>query len=297
MPFLLNYSGPGNKHPSDVNRALSLLSTAESGEAFDTTLPSLDLEIEETNFLFDESWNGLFGPYEPNEISQNSALPAGLEDLHQRQIAANNLVDCIQCSQELCLTVNSEKTLNSARARDFFSERRVFEYVKAYFDQIVRPRSRIVLKSTFRLEEVSTPLLLSLFLMGATCDNDEEVKSLVVECAEIAEYAVFENPVFRKLTYQRGEVHWGLLTKEEIEIIQAAILMALLEIASPRPEARRRTRIQWYPALVSVARASGLTRVRNEWHSQTDNLDHAQFLKNEICIRYSLRRVLFVDNH
>lgn len=288
LPFLLNYSGPQNRHPGDVNRALSLLSNSEAKEqAIDPALPSFNLEIDTGDIFFEDSWNVLFGSLEGNGSSQDLPLPAGLEDSHQRQMAATKMIDCVAKSQLQRRSAGfNDKDFEFEEAQKFFSEQRVSDYIKAYFDQIVRPRSRIVLKSTFHLKDVSIPLLLALFLMGATCDTDECVKSQVVEYTEIAEYVIFESPMFRKMIYQRGETHWSALTKEEIEIIQAAILMMLMEIASPNAETRRRTRIQWYPAVVSVARATSLTKVRNEWHNANSAISHDRFLKNELCIRY-----------
>lgn len=288
VPFLLNYSGSGNRHPGDVNRALSLLSTTETGEqAVDPALPSFNLEIDTGDIFFEDCWNVHFGSFEGNGMPQDLPLPAGLEDSHRRQMAATQMIDCVAKSQFQRRSAGiNDKNFDFDEAERLFSEQRIYDYIKAYFDQIVRPRSRIVLKSTFHLKDVSVPLLLSLFLMGATCDTDECVKSQVVEYTEIAEYVIFESPVFRKMIYQRGESHWSSLAKEEIEIIQAAILMILMEIASPNAETRRRTRIQWYPAVVSVARATSLTKVRNEWHNVNGPISHDQFLKNELCVRY-----------
>ncbi|KAJ5621569.1 hypothetical protein N7528_006352 [Penicillium herquei] len=59
----------------------------------------------------------------------------------------------------------------------------------------------------------------------------------------------------------------------------------LMQLASPKPDSRRRVRIQRYPALVSIARATSLTKVRNLWHDPSIPLDHAQFLENETRIR------------
>jgi hypothetical protein len=288
VPFLLNYSGPGNRHPGDVNRVLSLLSSAESNdEALDSALPSFDLEDDRTDEFFEDSWSVLFGSVENKTLAQSSPLPAGLEDSNQCRMAATKMLDCISSlKMEPGPARNTHASFDNAEARQFFSEQRVCDYIRAYFDQVVRPRSRIVLKSSFQLETISTPLLLAVYLMGATCDAAERAKSQVVEYAEMAEIVIFESPVFRKLIYQTGETHWDSLTKDETELIQAAILMILIGIPSPKAETRRRTRIQWYPALVSVARTTSLTKVQNQWHSIDQALSHSQFLKNETCIRF-----------
>jgi hypothetical protein len=288
VPFLLNYSGPGNQHPGDVNRVLSSLPTAEpNDQILDSALPSFDLETERADYFFEDSWSEIFRSVGNNDVTQSSPLPKGLEDSKQRQLAATKMIDCISRFQmERGVTRNTHSGFDNAQARLFFSDQTVGDYIKAYFDQIVRPRSRIVLKSSFHLETVSTPLLLTVFLMGAACDATDHAKLQVVEYTERAECVIFESPVFRKMMYQTGETQWDCLTKDEVEIIQAAILMIIMEMPSPKAETRRRARIQWYPALVSVARATSLTKARNHWHEKDRITSHSQFLRNETCIRF-----------
>ena len=82
-----------------------------------------------------------------------------------------------------------------------------------------------------------------------------------------------------------------------MEIIQAAILMILVQISSPKAENRRRVRIKRYPALISVARITGLTRVKNIWHDSDSFLCHEVFLKNETCIRFVATYLLLPRNN
>jgi hypothetical protein len=180
---------------------------------------------------------------------------------------------------------NYEAAPSPVNAQEFFAEHKVGDYIEAYFERIVRPRSRIVLKSTFNLETVSTPLLLSMFLMGADCDTSDSVKLQAIEYAEIAEKVVFESADFQRLMYRKQETGGASLEANEIELIQAAILILLIQLSSPNATTRRRTRIQRYPALVSVARVTSLTQTKNFWHDNSRPFRHDQFLKNETCIR------------
>ncbi|KAJ6038346.1 hypothetical protein N7460_008117 [Penicillium canescens] len=252
LPFLLNYSAPGNHSSGDVNRVLSLFSTAESvDESLDSALPSLGVEADQAHLFFGDSWNMFFGSFKIDGQTQSSPLPLGLEDLDQRQIASSRMVDCIIRSR--AMNGKYEAAPSPDNAQEFFAEHKVGDYIEAYFERIVRPRSRIVLKSTFNLETVSTPLLLSMFLMGADCDTSDGVKLRAIEYAEIVEKVVFECADFQRLMYRKQETGGVSLEANEIELIQAAILILLIQLSSPNAATRRRTRIQRYPALQAIS--------------------------------------------
>lgn len=285
VPFLLNYSAPTNRNPGDVNQALTLLSTKESNsETVDLNLPSLGIGPEGHDLAFESSWALFFGTTPEYKPDGNSVLPEGLDNLDQRQHAADRMIDCLFTANAASYDY-TDCVLDIEGTRAFISEQNIGNYIEAYFESTVRPRSRIVLKSTFCLESTSAPLLLTIFLMGATCGKDEDAKLHATAYADLVELVIFENPVFLQLVYSQDDTKGENLLDDEIQIIQAAILIMLIQLASPRPDARRRVRIQRYPALVSIARATCLTKIRNKWHDSSVPLDHAAFLKNELCIR------------
>lgn len=285
VPFLLNYSAPSNQNtPGDVNHALSLLSTTESNDPeLDSALPSLEVEADRSDLFFEDSWAIFFGSVTHDRQCRNSPLPEGLDDPEQRQLAADKMIDCLSSVYTSHSHVFGE--LNLDRERTFFSERNVGDFINAYFDHTVRPRSRIVLKSSFNLETTSGPLLLATFLLGASCGLSDHAKSQATNYVDMAEQVVFENPDFLQLVYNQLPRDADKLNQFEIENIQAAILIILNQLASPKPEARRRVRIQRYPALVSIARATSMTQIKNQWHDSNIPLRHAKFIKNETCIR------------
>jgi hypothetical protein len=114
------------------------------------------------------------------------------------------------------------------------------------------------------------------------------MKSKVVDYVEIAENAVFESQCFHDLVHGARRVESDLLPSQSIEIIQAAIVVILLQISSPNLTTRRRIRIQRYLALVSAAQATGLTKVRNRWQDSNTPMSYQQFIRNEICIRLGI---------
>ncbi|KAJ5288779.1 hypothetical protein N7478_001809 [Penicillium angulare] len=243
------------------------------------------------DLFLDDSWAFFFGPVPEQISSRSSPLPEGLDDLEEKQLAAERMIDCLS-------KVNSSITRNKyVFDRDseqaFFNQENVGEFIQAYFEKTVRPRSRIALKSSFNLGSTSTPLLLPLFLLGAICSTHEQAKAQAVTYVDLAEIAVFETPTFLQLVYNQNNLDSSTLTKDDIEIIQAAILVILIQLASPKQEARRRVRIQRYPALVSIARATSLTKVKNTWHDSSRPLNYEAFLRNETCIRSV--NLLYID--
>ncbi|KAJ6016210.1 hypothetical protein N7540_010801 [Penicillium herquei] len=288
VPFLLNYSAPTNQNPGDVNQALALLSTTESNGHdadvdvdVDLALPSFEVEAYTNDLFFEESWAFFFGPHPTPKFSRDSPLPEGVDDPEQRQLAANRMIECLStaCSTYAC----KQFDLDLGHVHSFFTQENVRDFIEAYFEQTVRPRSRIVLKSSFVLGSTSAPLLLAIFLLGATCGHSDGAKSQAILYADIVEFVIFENPTLLQLVYTQ-DLKFDRLSQIETEIIQAAILIMLMQLASPKPDSRRRVRIQRYPALVSVARATSLTKVRNQWHNSGIPLDYAEFLENETRI-------------
>lgn len=287
LPFLLNYSATSDRHPGDVNHVLTQLATTEvHGKEPDTNLPSLHLDVEKTDLFAEDPWSLFFGTSQDRETKENLPLPQGLEDQEKRCVAAERVLQCILHTKSANPTVG--EAFDVVRAREFFQEENILNSIVGYFEHTVRPRSRIVLKSAFNLDSISPPLLLAMILMGASCGISEDMKSKVVDYVEIAEYAVFENQCLHDLVHGARRVESGLLSSQSVEIIQAAILVILLQISSPNATARRRIRIQRYLALVSAARATGLTKVRNRWHDSNTPMSYQQFIRNEICIRLGI---------
>ncbi|KAJ5549382.1 hypothetical protein N7513_006616 [Penicillium frequentans] len=296
VPFLLNYSAPGNQsNPGDVNHALSLLSTTESNDPeLDSALPSLEVEADRSDLFFEDSWALFFGSVTNDRQCRNSPLPEGLDDPEQRQLAADKMIDCL--SNVYTSHSHVFGGLNLDPERTFFNERNVRNFINAYFDNTVRPRSRIVLKSSFNLETTSAPLLLSIFLLGASCGLSDHAMSQATTYVDMAEQVVFEDSNFLQLVYNHQSRDGESLNKTEIESIQAAILIILNQLASPKPEARRRVRIQRYPALVSIARATSMTQIKNQWHDSNIPLRQAKFIRNETCIRL-MASITMLDCH
>ncbi|OQE26673.1 hypothetical protein PENSTE_c005G04517 [Penicillium steckii] len=292
VPFLLNYSATNTRHPGEVNNVLTALATAESNEGRrDPGIPSLLLEVDRSDLFFEDSWSLFFGSYQDQDRQETVTLPCGLENLDECQQATYRVLEALE-------SVNNNKQcgLNPAGAKEFFKKENIQQFIIAYFDGTVRPRSRIVLKSIFKISSVSTPLLLALLLMGAICGGPKDAKLIAMEYTDLAELLVFEDPSYQRLVYQKRSSRCDFLEMKDIELIQAAILMILIQISSPNAEHRRRVRIHRYNDLVSVARSTGLTQAKNRWHDPSTILNHETFLQNELTIRM-MASIAMIDTH
>ncbi|KAJ5688907.1 hypothetical protein N7462_003299 [Penicillium macrosclerotiorum] len=205
VPFLLNYSASSEIHPGNVNQVLSDLATKEDcRRSSDANLPSLELQASRDELFSEDSWNIFFGSLSTSAPSQDSPLPIGLEDPDKRHAAAIRILDCLATTYSSKPDISEDFDID--HARELFNQENIHDCIMAYFDHTVRPRSRIVLKSTFNLEVVSTPLLLSIFLMGANCGLSDTLRSQATGYGEIAEVAVLDSPAFIRLMYGRREL-------------------------------------------------------------------------------------------
>ncbi|KAJ5180652.1 hypothetical protein N7492_003862 [Penicillium capsulatum] len=259
----------------------------------DAWVTVLDIEFAREDLFVEDSWNMFFSSYRLEGGSHKSLVPS-LDDSSLRQIAASRIISCLENVHTKFPQASDD--YQTVHTQELFREENVREFTEAYFEHTVRPRSRVVLKTTFNLESISTPLLLSILIMGASCGNADNAKSQAVKYADMAEFAVFEDSRFLQLVYRKGDLEQDPLTKGDLEIIQAALLVILIQIASPNAESRRRIRIQRYSALVCVARATSLTQIKNRWHDSNSPLRHAEFLMNESCIRI-MASISMIDTH
>ncbi|KAJ5222952.1 uncharacterized protein N7469_009192 [Penicillium citrinum] len=249
------------------------------------------MEVDRSDLFFEDSWSLFFGSYQDQDRPKAITLPDGLENLDECQRATFRVLEALGSFNR-----TTQGDFIQTKREEFFRKENIQQFIIAYFDGTVRPRSRIVLKSLFKISSVSTPLLLAIVLMGAICGGSGNVKSNAIEYTDLAELLIFENPSFQRLVYQKRSSDCDSLEMEDIELIQAAILMILIQISSPDAESRRRVRIHRYNTLVSVARSTGLTQVKNRWHVPSNPLDHELFLRNELSIRM-MASIAMIDTH
>ncbi|KAI9041340.1 uncharacterized protein KD926_006916 [Aspergillus affinis] len=99
--------------------------------------------------------------------------------------------------------------------------------------------------------------------------------------SDLVHHSLFGGPEFRRILYSKDPP----LSEDNIQLVQAAMLMMVLQAAREVFDINRRIRTQCFPALVSVIRSLGLTRVLNgtEHYGQPAILD--DYVHQETLVR------------
>jgi hypothetical protein len=168
--------------------------------------------------------------------------------------------------------------LDVAKAKIFFSPTNLHRFVNSFFENSA-DGDRFIHKASFNVNTASTTLLSTILLLGATCASPSDA-AVAEEYATLVEYSVFEDVEFRQLLYHDRNPQQS---KENIELVQAAVLILTLQGSRDRVEVKRRIRIQRFPSLVSVARSLNLTQVIN--NNPLNGRDLGDYIHKETLVR------------
>ncbi|KAL4881562.1 hypothetical protein BJY04DRAFT_207381 [Aspergillus karnatakaensis] len=140
---------------------------------------------------------------------------------------------------------------------------------------------------TFDPGNISNPLLLSVFLAGATYSGTFNEAALLPGILDVA-----EEYIFRKVTALSSQtaVTTNELTRHEptIQLIQAALIMEMLQFGQEKLETRRRIRIIRHPSLVSLMRCLGMFQLKRPVPptlGDSDDIKWREMVAEEVCIR------------
>ncbi|KAL5364219.1 hypothetical protein BJX96DRAFT_156941, partial [Aspergillus floccosus] len=182
------------------------------------------------------------------------------------------------------------KKFNRARARSFFSKENIIRSVNAFFDMVYNSNP-IIYRASFNINTVSLNLVLAVLLIGATCLSPEDARA-AEEFYNATEYCIFEGPGFRRILYEEEN---PVPSAEKIQLVQASILIMLQGFKGPL-EVRRRVRIQRFPALVSVVRLLGMTKVVNDTNLDDELSNLQEYIHKETLVRL-MAWIYLVDTH
>lgn len=291
VEFLLNYTRP------DTVGLRDFFGTASTSRA--STPPAL---------LFDEL-------YSPTQFSISPELNENLWDsFHEsREI---HLLPIFQPSLqrrlvELTFQLKAAHELHTTRSgaalpvcvledmETLFTVDNLLEFTRLYFDNW-HCNCPIIHQPSFNLEIISLPLLLAVFLIGATYSFPRDTASMARECLDLAENFAFEHRDFKDIFLFEKVPH--LAAKSSIEALQATFLVAVLQNWQNGSLSRRRMRTKRYSEIVSAARLLGLTSATNnlplisDAHSESFNWNEC--FEAEANVRFashSTRKYLATD--
>lgn len=167
-------------------------------------------------------------------------------------------------------------------AQDVFTASNMKEFVATYFEQLA-DYYPIIHRPSFDCTRVSLPLLLSIFLFGSLCSVPQDAALSTRQFFDVSEEYIFN--ALRELTRDGKRIPDS---DEELQILQAAFIMNIIQNGTNNETTRRRVRIHRHPSLVSSLRSSDiLTAKRQEYSTLQENneLKWHRFIHEEIRIR------------
>ncbi|KAH6628969.1 hypothetical protein C7974DRAFT_393562 [Boeremia exigua] len=300
IDFLLNFTSPLGYRPSAAiaAEATNVITVEHSAESWNSQFrtndhysvqspPSRDSDDFPTVFLG-------FPPLMPGEEEgRDGSMPvikdcslSDLEEAFALEGRINELICQLSAHQDSMLEHGSiaEARFDVQLARFVFDKANVRQFIWEFFHYF-HDQFPVLHKPTFDSQTVSLPLLLTVVLFGSMSSNPSDISIEIRQFFNVAESYVFDRVVSKHML-QRS---CGAPATNEIELLQAGLLLLVVLNNSNDPTVRRRLRLQRIPCLVAAVRASGLFSYRRQ-HSITGEYkpNWQLFILDEVQLRVAV---------
>ncbi|KAL5000531.1 hypothetical protein BDV10DRAFT_200037 [Aspergillus recurvatus] len=189
-------------------------------------------------------------------------------------------------SMELEGSATMQLPLDVTQLAPLFTVSNVGIFVSVFFHSL-HWHLPVVHFPTFDPGNVSNPLLLSTFLTGATYSKSINEAALLPRLLDVAEEYIFRKATALS-TQSSPPTHNPTSQWSTIQLIQAALIIEMLQFGQERVETRRRIRIIRHPSLVSLMRCLGifnLKRSKPPTVIEGDDTLWKSLVAEEVCIR------------
>lgn len=163
-------------------------------------------------------------------------------------------------------------------ARSVFTAENLLQFCEIHFKHY-HIQGPLIHRPTFSLETASTPLLLAIFGAGSVYSPPVDHALSARRFLRVIEECIFSCTPFRRYLPQ-GQAF------PDLEILQAALMIVVLQSSMNDAQTRRRIRVERMPELISTARSLDMMRAKHG----TDGSNWQLFVDNEIRVRYALDR-------
>ncbi|KAL4811238.1 hypothetical protein BDV18DRAFT_165411 [Aspergillus unguis] len=198
------------------------------------------------------------------------------------------MMEIVETSKSMMLgdTENTQFLLDVTHLTSLFTVSNIAIFASVFFHSL-HWHLPVVHFPTFDPGNVSNPLLLSVFLTGATYSKSIDGAALLPMLRDVA-----EEYIFRKVTLLSTESAQSNQDPKDqsatIQLIQAALIMEMLQFGQEKVETRRRIRVIRHPSLVSLMRCLGIFQLKRSIAPTTSNGDDDSWkalVAEEACIR------------
>ncbi|PYI07519.1 hypothetical protein BO78DRAFT_341300 [Aspergillus sclerotiicarbonarius CBS 121057] len=189
------------------------------------------------------------------------------------------MINLVETSTSMGLA-NADQ-LDVAELASLFTISNLSVFISAYF-QSLHWHLPIVHFPTFDPGKVSNPLLLSIFLTGATYATSQDGPTLASRILDIAEEYIFRQLANLSTTpYPAGPT-----LVPSLEIIQGALIIEMLQFGQGETGTRRRIRIIRHPCVISTTRSLGIFQSKRSVAPKLyDDETWKAAIAEEVCIR------------
>ncbi|KAL2799563.1 hypothetical protein BJX66DRAFT_242484 [Aspergillus keveii] len=177
-------------------------------------------------------------------------------------------------------------TYDVTQLAPFFTVSNLATFITVFFHSL-HWHLPVVHFPTFDPGSVSNPLLLSIFLTGATYSSSYSDAALLPALLDVAEEHIFRQ--ITTLSAQPAPPTNDITHRcDIIQLMQAALIIEMLQFGQEKSETRRRIRIIRHPSLVSLMRCMGifnLKRTMSPTCCSCDDSKWRELVAEEMCLR------------
>ncbi|KAI9159188.1 hypothetical protein HJFPF1_07196 [Paramyrothecium foliicola] len=271
VDFLLNFTDPSGYRPA---AAISAEATDLNAAEYDVDSQIPSIHSEDALALHDQPFEDIddflsgycFPLSVPGEKGERmstgtiNSIASDTELMFALEARAGEMVTQL-VAQQLSLQERDggvENNLDVSLANVVFTAANVRQFVWAFFHYF-HSQFPILHRATFDVRTVSMPLLLAVVLFGSMSFYPSDNFLAMRQFFAVAESYIFDQSLFRKMPQCSREA-WGI--NDEIELLQAGLLIVMMQNNNTDLITRRRIRVQRIPSLISTIRASGLFSYR-----------------------------------
>jgi hypothetical protein len=285
VPFLLNYTKPGSNVLTD------LFGPAQSTPDMNSDLPELapifpgGLDYichgSASSFLDETFYDG--------ELELSLAHPPTIRDARLEDRLTDMVSQLTKVHQSLSARKRASiQPLDPELRTTLFTVPNLVEFIDLFF--LNWPSEcQILHRPTFEADTVATPILLAVFLVGAIYSFPRDTASMARECFDMAEESVFQHEEFTSMLQKEERVL--ALTKNRVEILQAAIIIETVHHSNFKSLAGRRMRVHHFSQIVAATRLVRLFSAKNDYISRGNDLlglfDWNAYIEEESKVRYA----------
>lgn len=189
------------------------------------------------------------------------------------------MTELVETSKSMSLgSTGTLSHLDFTELSDLLDVSHISASISAFF-QSLHWHLPVVHFPTFDPGNISNPLLLAIFLSGATYTIPLDGRGLPSALFDVAEEYIFRHIAdVSTLTSPKSQ--------STIQLIQSALIIEMLQFGRDNMQTRRRIRIVRHPCLVSTIRSLGILQLKRG-AAPTGCDDHAwrDLVAEEVCIR------------